>query len=169
MGVSLSISFDDEGLGEALSNAVARARDLSAPLNSSAAYIEASVQDRFETGIGPDGIRWIPSKRAQEQGGLTLVDKARLRGSIKSNVGDDFLETGSDATADSARYARTHQFGATIRPKNGEFLIFNGANGGLVFAREVNIPARPFLGIDDADVLELQDIWDQWVGGLIDG
>ncbi len=39
---------------------------------------------------------------------------------------------------------KTHQRGRTIRPRNGEFLVFEIGNR-TVFARKVTIPARPIV------------------------
>lgn len=40
------------------------------------------------------------------------------------------------------RYAAIHEFGGTILPKNGPFLVFMGRDGHLVKVRKVTIPAR---------------------------
>ena len=40
-------------------------------------------------------------------------------------------------------YATIHEFGGTIRPR-GEFLVFQ-VGGELIFARQVTIPARPYM------------------------
>lgn len=46
-------------------------------------------------------------------------------------------------------YAAIHEFGGIITPKNGEFLVFEVEGFGgwtdKVFARQVEIPARPYL------------------------
>jgi|TARA_R100000501_G_scaffold16352_1_gene29690 phage virion morphogenesis protein len=163
MGVK--ITFDDGGLSLALRGMAKNSEDLRPLFTQAANYIEDSVRLRFESGRGPGGRPWKPSRRAQEQNGQTLVDRGRLRRSITSNIGNDFAEVGSDAQAESASYAATHQFGARITPRNGEFLVFSGADGGMVFAREVNIPARPFLGFDEEDRTELELISDTfWQG-----
>ena len=83
---------------------------------------------RFVRGVGPDGKAWKPSRRAIEQGGQTLVDKQFLRNSITHIAGSDGVDVGTNVV-----YAAIHQFGsgALERPKN--------------------IPARPFLGLDDND------------------
>lgn len=52
-------------------------------------------------------------------------------------------------------YARIHQLGGTVRPQKGKFLKFRGLDGEDVFAKEVTIPARPYLGISDDDREEI--------------
>ncbi len=64
---------------------------------------------------------------------------------------------GAHAERDSGRgsgsvYAAIHEYGGTIEPRNGEFLVFQGADGRLVFARSVEIPERPYVSTSTADV-----------------
>lgn len=87
-----------------------------------------STVDRFERGVGPDGVPWRPSARASREGGVTLVDTARLRGSIAHRASADGVEVGTNVV-----YAAIHQFGSRA--------------GG----KPRNIPARPYLGVDDDD------------------
>jgi phage virion morphogenesis protein len=111
------------------------------------AMLAVSTQNRFELEAGPDGSPWPASLRASLEGGKTLTDTALLRNSLTHEASDAGVAVGTNAP-----YAATHQFGATIRPRKGEFLRFRGAgNGGFTFAREVTIPARPFLGLDAED------------------
>jgi phage gpG-like protein len=43
-------------------------------------------------------------------------------------------------------YAAIHEFGGTIRPKRaGGFLVWKGADGESIFAREVKMPRRPYM------------------------
>ncbi|MCY4123519.1 MAG: phage virion morphogenesis protein, partial [Acidobacteria bacterium] len=88
----------------------------------------ASTINRFARGVGPDGKAWKPSRRAVEEGGQTLVDKAFLRNSITHVASAGGVDVGTNVI-----YAAIHQFGS----------------GGL--ERPKNIPARPFLGLDDDD------------------
>jgi len=56
-------------------------------------------------------------------------------------------------------YGAIHQFGGTIKPKAGKFLVFR-LGGRTVFARSVTIPARPFLGFGAADWQVVLDVVD---------
>jgi phage gpG-like protein len=157
----LELTIDDGGLGRALAAAAARGDDLKAPLEASAVVIEGNIDARFDAGSGPGGIPWPISHRARVQGGKTMVDRAHLRQSITHQVGDKEVEVGVGVNAGGnvARKAAALQFGAHVTPKKGPFLIFTGADGGLVFARSVDIPARPYIGFDDQDVSDLEDLW----------
>jgi phage gpG-like protein len=149
-------------LGEA-QKVLARYRELAAnpqPLMETAgAILENSTRERFFTGHGPGGIPWPVSHRAMAQGGRTLIDRGGLDSSIISRATDNRVEWGVMAKTPSAKFAASHQFGVTIRPKKGPYLIFRGADGHVIFARQVTIPARPFLGIDEDDRQELKAAW----------
>lgn len=105
--------------------------------------LEAFTVERFDTETAPDGSEWQQSVRAREDGGKTLTDTSQLRSSIHSVAGRNFAEIGSNKI-----YAGVHNEGATIVPKNGDYLAFQ-LPGGLGFRRvkEVQIPQRQFLPI----------------------
>ena len=63
----------------------------------------------FKEQTSPKGEKWAPSKRAQEQGGQTLVDTAILKNSITYALTGQGLQFGPDATVSA--YAAIHQFG----------------------------------------------------------
>ena len=86
---------------------------------------------RFESERGPDGRPWLRSARALAEGGRTLTDSGRLRASITHSVAADgrAVLVGSDVA-----YAVIHQFGS------------RGGKG-----RRGQLPARPYLGIDESD------------------
>ena len=94
-------------------------------------YLVDSTLRRFERERAPDGSPWLKSARALAEGGRTLTDTGRLRGSIAHTVTDGgrAVEVGSNVL-----YAAIHQFGGR-------------AGKGL----RATIPARPYLGIDDRD------------------
>lgn len=118
----------------------------------------ASTLRRFKDTKGPDGKKWTASKRAEEENGTTLTDTARLKNSIKSVSGDAGFAVGTNTI-----YAATHQFGdertITIRAKTSKGLRFK-INGHWYRKNKVtvhvNIPARPFLGLSEEDMLEIK-------------
>lgn len=118
------------------------------PLEAIGAAWESSTRARFQSGRGPDGTPWLPSRRVKERGGKTLVLSTRLREStVNRVVGSDTVEVSSNA-----KYAAAHQFGATIKPKAaGGLLRFRLPNGAFVSAKQVTLPARPFIGIEASD------------------
>lgn len=128
-GFGIRIGVNDAVVRAALAGLESRAADLTAPMDEIGAAMVASTLNRFETGTGPDGAPWVPSQRALAEGGQTLVDQGHLRGSMTHAAGPDQVTWGSNVV-----YAAIHQLGG--RTGRGH---------------AVELPARPFLGLDDAD------------------
>jgi len=142
----IRIDFDDAQINASLARLVALGRDMSPVMRNIAALGEASTRLRFRTETGPDGKKWKPSLRAQIAGGRTLTKEGHLGDSISSYAGADFATWGVNRP-----YAAIHQFGGVIKPKSGMALRFRLASGQFVTVKQVTMPARPYLGIDDDD------------------
>ncbi len=104
----------------------------------------ASTQDNFERGRAPDGTAWLPSERALDQGGQTLVDQGILLGSQTHSADHDSVEWGSNMV-----YAGIQQFGGDT-----------GRN------RATKLPARPYLGISTGDAAEIESAAEDYLGEL---
>lgn len=113
-------------------------------------YGESSTRLRFKNQVGPDRKRWIPSIRARELGGQTLVQKARLLRSITHNADNSGTAWGTNVI-----YAGVHQFGAVIKAKTAGALRFRMPGGHFVTVKKVTIPARPFIGVNAEDGREI--------------
>lgn len=119
---------------------------------------QSSTVERFKTEKAPDGKKWRKSIRAERDGGTTLVNKSGIRNSIKS-----VSDASGFAVGTNKIYAATHQLGdtrrITIKAKTSKGLIFQ-MDGRWMRKRQVtvrvNIPARPFLGLSDDDMLEIK-------------
>lgn len=142
------------------------------------ASLVTSTLQRFDNGIDPAGSLWPPSLRALAQGGKTLIDTARLYQSITFNASDDGVEVGTNVI-----YAAIHQFGGDITiPAREQVLNFKQhkrtgktlpgfrkakdatvSRKVAVGAHVVNMPARPFLGLDDDDDAEMLRIVEDWL------
>jgi phage virion morphogenesis protein len=96
----------------------------------------SSTVERFESGEGPDGTAWKPSQRAEKEGGKTLVDTGRLRGSIGYEASPASVSVGSNLV-----YARIHQLGGKAGRKHA-----------------VTLPPRPYLGFSEEDIKEARAI-----------
>lgn len=130
-------------------------------LNSIAEGLRTSTVERFTEEKSPEGKKWKPSIRAQEEGGKTLTKTSRLKTSIRSEVSDRGLAVGTNDIR-----AATHQFGdeRTIRAKNKQYLTFKiGGQWKNVTFVKVNIPARPFLGISKEDEQDIKDALEEIV------
>lgn len=122
---------------------------------------ETSTRLRFETSRAPDGMPWKPSQRVLAYRGKTplktLVDSARLKGSIMHQVDGDTVEVGTNVA-----YAAAHQFGATIQQAGAHavpLVLPEGAAGGRVIV----LPARPFLGIEEGDYVTFAEILEGFI------
>jgi phage virion morphogenesis protein len=101
------------------------------------------VEKNFEAGGRPE--RWKPSARSKRDGGKPLTDKGTLRRSMTVDADSKSVRVGTNVI-----YAGIHQFGG----KAGR-------------GRKVNIPARPFLVISDADQSRIEKIAEDYLGEII--
>lgn len=128
-------------------------------------YLEGATIDRFDQEQAPDGKTWSKSIRAREEGGKTLSDSGQLRGSITSEASGSQVSVGTNKI-----YAGVHQFGATISAKSAPFLMFNLPGGlGLRKVKEVEIPARPYLGLSGEDEAEILAMAEDYASAAIGG
>lgn len=100
--------------------------------------LKESTHQRFSNKTGPDGHAWLSNAESTiERKGrdFALTDGGTLGNTINYQAGIDELLIGSPM-----EYAAMMQFGGT----KSEFLNLWG-----------DIPARPFLGVSDADKNEL--------------
>ncbi len=149
------IVVDDREVVEALSKLIAAIGNPEPALRNIGEHLRQTTIDRFETETAPDGTPWTPLDpryAATKKGRGILKESGELQREIVYQI------AGSGASAEllvgtNRPHAWVHQAGATIRPKNGAALIFMlGAQ--KVFAKSVTIPARPFLGVSEADRAE---------------
>jgi phage virion morphogenesis protein len=106
----------------------------------------------FRIGIDPFGSPWAALKMRK---GQPLRDTGRLERSITSRPDGSGVTVGTNL-----KYARVHQYGATITPTKARRLVFPGPGGRMIFAKKVTIPARPFLPLRrDAAAVELPPDW----------
>lgn len=126
-----------------LASLVATFGDLSPMMRHLGGVLETQVTDRFESETAPDGSRWKPSHRVKTEGGNTLRKSGIMKNSIHSVATGASVEIGTNII-----YAGVHQQGAKIRAKTRGGMRFQ-LPGGLGWRRmmEVEIPARPFLGL----------------------
>jgi len=138
------------------------------PLRSCGLVLLRSVTKTFKAGGRP--LRWKPSWRALKTGGRTLIKTARLMRSITMHVAGRTLRVGTNV-----KYAAIHQLGGTIParvilPKRAKALRWIDGSGNVRFAKKVTvgpteIPARPFLVIQDADWRVFRRIFGDYITG----
>lgn len=147
-------------------------------------YLGAQAKRRFDEGVGPDGVAWVPLKQPRNRsrdrrgaragggsGQKPLRDSGRLMASTTGAA--SILETGPlhVVQGTNLEYAAVHQFGVTMRrparrapTRSGRpFWSFLSGAGDRIYTRRIRehtitIPARPFLGINERDVYRIQQI-----------
>jgi phage gpG-like protein len=94
--------------------------------------------------------------------------RARRSCSRRANIGSvAFVASATEAQwGASWEYAHVHQDGMTIKPKDAKRLAFVIGNQ-QIFARQVTIPPRPFVGISDDNREEISEIVTDWMGSLL--
>lgn len=117
--------------------------------------MKADVDMNFRRGHGPDGGPWAPLKVRK---GQPLRDTGRLQRSITWQADATRVVIGTNLL-----YARLQQFGGTIKPNKGKYLVFPAGKGKMAFARSVTIPARPFIGIGKRQVDLINRIAYEWI------
>lgn len=135
--MSATLTGDGYAQLEALGGRVADKQGLAEALSTT---LLSLIRGGFNAGVSPQGVRWLPLKI--RVGGDPLVDTGELRDSIKGSVtnGGEAVELETDKIQ-----ANLQQFGGTVTPKNGPYLIFAGRGGHPIFAKEVYVPARPYM------------------------
>lgn len=144
-------------------------------------YLQRSTQQRFKTQTAPDGTPWAPlseryAKRKKQNKDKILTLRGYLRRYIHYQVQDDHtVEVGSNQ-----KYAAIHQFGGTIaQAPQSRKMRFRTDGGRTLFAGQrhknaeerwvtrgayqVEIPARPYLGLSTQDTSEIRDIIRAWL------
>ncbi|MFS4552618.1 phage virion morphogenesis protein [Comamonas resistens] len=145
-------------------------------------YLQGSTRNRFGAQAGPDGTAWKPlqpryQRRKKQNKDKILALRGYLRGQIHWQPdGDDAVRVGTNA-----KYGAIHQFGGTIdKPARQSTVHFGAGKAKHLFvkrkkakrslqvtvpAHQVNIPARPYLGIGDGDQEQIRLRVMDWLQG----
>lgn len=180
-----SIKLTDEA-SPAVNQLVATAGNPSKITAAIAGYLVFSIQRRFETETDPEGNQWARlsprTARGRRGRGIRgydhiLRDTTRLYQSIQAYSDDSTAAAGTNL-----EYAGIHQFGGSIRHsarsskisfkkvrgKRGVRFVRPGTKGAteqdvVIPEFETTIKARPYLGINDEDLAEIERVAvDEW-------
>lgn len=144
----------------------ARLTDMSPVMFDLGRYLVESTIDRFPTGTAPDGTKWAPKSQ-------TTLERYGSRKSNRVDVRPLFGPTGLLSQQIS------HQSGPT-EVSWGSNLIYSavmqfgaakGAFGQMSNGSPIpwgNIPARPFIGLSQADEAAILDTLADWISGAFD-
>lgn len=115
--------------------------DLSPVMESIAAIVESSTRERFSTKQNSEGVAWqelAPDTIRQKNGrGGILVDRGDLMKSITAHATAVSVDVGTDEL-----YGKYHQMGW-------------------------GVPQREFLGLSEDDVLDIQDLLNDFMEDLL--
>lgn len=173
------VSFRIDGLEPALGKLAALTRatgDVSPVMDEIGRTVVDHTIGRFDRGISPDGDPWETSQRAKRQSGQTLVDQGHLRDSITHRAGPTEVVVGT-----SIVYGPIHQFGGRIERAGGSRINAHGDGGRFRSRRSarkqrggavrisiasygayvIEMPPRPFLGLDGDDRDDIPAIIDR--------
>lgn len=147
--------------------------NLHPPLEASREIAIADVAQHFASESGPDGGAWAPwseSYALQRGPGSILVLSGEMKGASLSR---EAWPVSNNALAfDGAGVPERwiwHQEGATRRTRNaGIFEHMRNAGMELTDTAGVNsLPARPFIGLDEAAKVTVTEVFQAWVDGGI--
>jgi phage virion morphogenesis protein len=141
-GARIEIVVDDAEVKASLKRLAEKTSDFGPAMKDIGEYLVRSTDERFDAQHDPSGAPWAPlapSTLARKKGSKILIETSRLRDSIHYQAGEDEVQVGTDVV-----YGAIHQFGGKAAAE---------------------IPARPFLGISDADRLEILDIIEDHITG----
>lgn len=102
-----------------------------------------------EEKTAPDGTPWKPNLEGTS---ILMQSGQNLLASLAWTASADEAEWGA-----TWEYAHVHQDGMTIIPKEKKALFFT-VGGNPVTAKEVTIPARPFVGLSSENVREIVEL-----------
>lgn len=154
----ITITLDSREAAEALKRLADAASGLGPVMRDVGSTLQARIHEAMGRGQTPWGEPFEPLKTRD---GIPLNrTRQHLYERITYRPTSDGVEVGL-LDAESNKIGRVHQFGATIKPKNGKFLVFtpHGAKK-PVFAKQVTIPARPFLPIRPDGQADLPTAWE---------
>jgi phage gpG-like protein len=131
---------DFNNLNQTLGEMLARASDLSKPLNEIGMLMVGDMQKNIEVGGRPD--KWQESIRVKLNGGQTLRNTGAFYNSITYETGPGSVAAGPGSAMQ--KRARILAEGGTIKAKNKPFLVFFIPGIGWIHKKEVTIPARDY-------------------------
>lgn len=159
-GIRLVIDVDGVLPGDMLARLADGSADTLPLMSHIGSVLENGILERLQTTkTAPDGTPWAPNRA----GTPILVDSGNLLTTVGFFATPNEVEVGA-----SAPYAHVHQEGAVIKPKSKSMLRFM-VGGRAVFAREVTIPARPFVGVSAEDETEIERVTLEWLSDLVSG
>lgn len=163
----VTLNVESSAIEAVLRNMEAVGKDMSPAFRLVALEMQSLTEKRFAD-EGPGWPEWSPAYAATRAGGKMLQDTGQLAASVGTDYGAHFAQVGA-----SKVYAAIHQLGGTIHHKErqGEVYFKQGKNGEVgtrfvkkkrsnfaqavtVGAHDMEMPARPYIPIDEGGNLD---------------
>lgn len=175
-GARILVELDDKQIQRAVLRLSTLGQNMLPVARAIGVGLVRNTQDRFRTARDPDGRAWRPLKpfTLEMKRGPGILRESAMRGGLMASIAfraDAGLGGATVQIGTNKVYGAIHQFGGTIRPKNPKGLLFFRTPGGQVWgaARQVTIPARPYLGISREDRETIMDVLDAFTRRAING
>lgn len=168
-GVGIKIRPQDQTANQAMARLAAQPSLVQPALKNIGVALVRSTRQRFADQKDPQGQPWKPlnPEYAKAKGGGKILQKLGMRGGLLGSIVWQ-LEGSTLQIGTNKIQAAVHQFGAVILPRNAPALVFRIGKK-LIFAAEVTIPARPYLGISADDRTEIAEIVEDHVNQVWKG
>ncbi|PHP19523.1 hypothetical protein CG471_11735 [Sphingobium sp. IP1] len=147
-GFDLSIRVDDAMLNEAVGRAILAGSNLREPMGHIAEDWMVHARGRFAQERDPFGVPWMKRRidpdqpiNVKDASRKVLHKKGALERALVPDFGSDFAQIGVLQTAGPAKYARIHNEGGTIKPRNKKALKF-----GNRVVSQIVMPKRQYVG-----------------------
>ena len=151
MSDMITIKIDSARLTAMLKRLAASGRDLTPAMRQAAGIVRSAVNDNFEEGGRP---KWKDLAKTtikqREKRGDTPIRPLIISGDLKGSISPHFDAT-SAVVGTNHPLAAIHNFGG----KAGR-------------GRKVEIPARPFLSLDDDDEEEIEACFAKFLGQAVE-
>lgn len=146
----ITISLDSANVLAQFKALEQKTEDMSPAFREVGEILLNNTRDRLADGVDVDNNAFAPlsslTKRIKRKNkDKVLIDSGDLYRELTYQLVRGGLEFGSDR-----KYAAIHQLGGTIKPVKAKKLAFGG-----VYANQVTIPARPFIGFTQKDSAEV--------------
>lgn len=162
--IDITIELDDADLEAALDRAIAAAVNMRQPMGEIAEEWLELAHERFAEEKDPFGAAWAKRWGDSDPDRKVLHLTGALEAAIAPDFGNDFAQIGVQPSGAPGKYARIHNEGGVIKPKEKKALSF----GGRVVSQVV-MPKRQFLGFGPKEQATVEDVLGGWLRGLFSG
>jgi phage gpG-like protein len=163
-GIEITIMLDNAALEGALDRAIAGAADLRQPMGKIAEEWLDLARQRFADEQDPLGVPWAKRWGGADPERKVLHQSGALENAMVPDFGSDFAQVGVLPSGGPGKYARIHNEGGVIKPKEKKALSF----GGRVVSQVV-MPKRQFLGFGPGEQSVVEDVLGDFLRGLFAG